>query len=192
LVVEDIYKDLHRTLPSHSLLKSDSGRASLQRVLTAFAIHNPLIGYCQGLNFIAGALLTVMPTESMAFSIMARLIGRRMCCYTRSMCGTLVDARVLNDLLSFHEPKLHTLLVKNGVAVMSLSTSWLLCMFVQSPLKVEDAIRFWDVFLLHSSTHSHGMRVPFLGGSCCLISIVGSENRPLVVICNGINDITML
>jgi hypothetical protein len=95
LVVEDIYKDLHRTLPSHSLLKSDSGRASLQRVLTAFAIHNPLIGYCQGLNFIAGALLTVMPTESMAFSIMARLIGRRMCCYTRSMCGTLVDARLV-------------------------------------------------------------------------------------------------
>ncbi|KAL6880794.1 hypothetical protein J3F83DRAFT_3431 [Trichoderma novae-zelandiae] len=41
--------------------------ASLRRVLLAFAVYNPRIGYCQSLNFIAGLLLLFVDTEEQAF-----------------------------------------------------------------------------------------------------------------------------
>ncbi|KAL7949718.1 hypothetical protein V8C42DRAFT_362057 [Trichoderma barbatum] len=41
--------------------------ASLRRVLLAFAVYNPRIGYCQSLNFIAGLLLLFVDSEEQAF-----------------------------------------------------------------------------------------------------------------------------
>ncbi|KAF5022901.1 hypothetical protein F66182_5061 [Fusarium sp. NRRL 66182] len=40
---------------------------SLRRVLTAFAVYNPRIGYCQSLNFLAGLLLLFVDTEEQCF-----------------------------------------------------------------------------------------------------------------------------
>lgn len=42
------------------------GQASLRRVLKAYSLHDPDVGYCQGMNFIAGMLLTIV-TEEEAF-----------------------------------------------------------------------------------------------------------------------------
>ncbi|KAF4343927.1 RAB GTPase activator [Fusarium beomiforme] len=40
---------------------------SLRRVLHAFAVYNPQIGYCQSLNFLAGLLLLFVDTEEQCF-----------------------------------------------------------------------------------------------------------------------------
>ena len=39
------------------------GQASLRRVLKAYSLHDPEVGYCQGMNFIAGMLLTIVSEE---------------------------------------------------------------------------------------------------------------------------------
>ncbi|ODA77280.1 hypothetical protein RJ55_06907 [Drechmeria coniospora] len=41
--------------------------SSLRRVLHAFAVYNPRIGYCQSLNFLAGLLLLFVETEEQCF-----------------------------------------------------------------------------------------------------------------------------
>lgn len=41
-----IEKDLPRTFPGHPAL-DDDGRNALRRLLTAYARHNPSVGYCQ-------------------------------------------------------------------------------------------------------------------------------------------------
>jgi hypothetical protein len=41
--------------------------SALRRVLHAFAIYNPRIGYCQSLNFLAGMLLLFVETEEQCF-----------------------------------------------------------------------------------------------------------------------------
>ncbi len=46
-----IEKDLHRTFPGHELLDA-AGRAALRRVLAAYAMHNPGVGYCQVLEYV--------------------------------------------------------------------------------------------------------------------------------------------
>ena len=45
---------------------TQSGQAALRRVLRAYSYYDPEVGYCQGMNFIAGMFLTLM-TEEEAF-----------------------------------------------------------------------------------------------------------------------------
>uniref|UniRef100_A0A095B427 TBC1 domain family member 30 n=1 Tax=Schistosoma haematobium TaxID=6185 RepID=A0A095B427_SCHHA len=54
---EQIVKDLHRT--GCEQFGSDSDRASLKRVLLAYARWNKRVGYCQGFNVIAAGVLDV-------------------------------------------------------------------------------------------------------------------------------------
>lgn len=42
---------------------TQSGQAALRRVLRAYSYHDREVGYCQGMNFIAGMFLTIMPEE---------------------------------------------------------------------------------------------------------------------------------
>ncbi|KAK0387021.1 hypothetical protein NLU13_5335 [Sarocladium strictum] len=94
---EAIERDLHRTFPDNIKFKPAGGVSaevavdsdadsfdshspspgqiegeppiitSLRRVLRAFSVYNPRIGYCQSLNFIAGLLLLFVETEEQCF-----------------------------------------------------------------------------------------------------------------------------
>merc|ERR1712196_171610 len=56
--------DLDRTFPNHASLANEHGQAKLRRILQAYAKHNPTIGYCQSMNFLAAFLLLHMEEES--------------------------------------------------------------------------------------------------------------------------------
>lgn len=50
-VMAEIEKDVGRTFPGNVFFGGDGpGVAKLRRVLTAYAWHNPAVGYCQGMN----------------------------------------------------------------------------------------------------------------------------------------------
>ncbi|KAK5657845.1 hypothetical protein OQA88_2918 [Cercophora sp. LCS_1] len=69
---------------------------SLRRVLHAFALYNPRIGYCQSLNFLAGLLLLFVDTEEQAFWLL-NVITRVYLPGTHEMSleGSKVDLGVL-------------------------------------------------------------------------------------------------
>jgi hypothetical protein len=118
LIVEDIEKDLYRTFPDNVRFKPPPsppppGAAapqsapsqpavepeiitSLRRVLHAFALYNPRIGYCQSLNFLAGLLLLFVETEEQAFWLL-NIITRVYLPGTHEMSleGSKVDLGVL-------------------------------------------------------------------------------------------------
>ena len=56
-----IVRDVHRTYPEHFLFQERGGRGQrmLARVLAVASEYDPELSYCQGMNFIAGMLLTV-------------------------------------------------------------------------------------------------------------------------------------
>lgn len=72
-VAESIKIDLPRTFPDN--IYFDKYKIQLYNVLIAFATHNPVVGYCQGLNYIAGLLLIVMGgDEEASFWLLKHMI----------------------------------------------------------------------------------------------------------------------
>jgi hypothetical protein len=70
-----IRRDLARTFPEHEYFKSESGdgQTSLFNVIKAYSIYDVDVGYCQGIAFVAGALLLHMPEEQ-AFCVLVTLM----------------------------------------------------------------------------------------------------------------------
>lgn len=68
--MEIIERDLNRTFPDNLYFQHnpDSSKepgmiSALRRILVAFSIYNPKIGYCQSMNFLAGLLLLFLEEE---------------------------------------------------------------------------------------------------------------------------------
>jgi hypothetical protein len=73
--VKQIDLDVARTYPEHPYFQRAEGLQSLRRVLMAYAAHNPDIGYCQSMNYVAGLLLLVLDRNpENAFWVMCALI----------------------------------------------------------------------------------------------------------------------
>ena len=68
-VTRKITKDLGRTFPGNAEFKLpiESGKNRLYNILKAYSAYDPETGYFQGMNFISGLLLHVIPDEEDAF-----------------------------------------------------------------------------------------------------------------------------
>ena len=68
-VAAKITKDLTRTFPGNEEFKKtvESGENRLYNVLKAISAYDPETGYCQGMNFIAGMILKMIPDQEDAF-----------------------------------------------------------------------------------------------------------------------------
>lgn len=111
-------KDLHRTFPENIKFRpyettSDKEKMnipiiqSLRRLLLAFSLFSPTIGYCQSLNYIAGMLLLFMNEEE-AFWTFVQTITEILPpnIYDVTMEGANIDQNVLMILLSERYPQL--------------------------------------------------------------------------------------
>ena len=108
-VVEDqINTDLPRTFPNNIYFDRTSStcyQRPLYNILRAFANNNPTIGYCQGLNYIAGLLYLVTKDEDTSFWLLKALCEKILPdYYTQSMPGLITDMKVLARLASKEVP----------------------------------------------------------------------------------------
>jgi len=72
---DDISRDVNRTF-HNDRYKSGSLRDELTRVLEAISYMKKEIGYCQGMNFIAGALICLCNCEEKGFWILLILLNK--------------------------------------------------------------------------------------------------------------------
>uniref|UniRef100_H2YCK4 Rab-GAP TBC domain-containing protein n=1 Tax=Ciona savignyi TaxID=51511 RepID=H2YCK4_CIOSA len=70
-----IQRDIHRTFPANDYFKTTggTGQDSLYRITKAYSVYDQEVGYCQGLSFLAAALLLHMPEEQ-AFCVLIKIM----------------------------------------------------------------------------------------------------------------------
>ena len=100
-VNSDIDKDLQRTFPGHRMFTTPDGLAALRRVLVAYSVHCPAVGYCQSLNFVV-AMLLLFVNEEEAFWLLDTILHKLLTdnYYTSDMSGCLSDQECLRHLLA--------------------------------------------------------------------------------------------
>ncbi|RLN49058.1 hypothetical protein BBJ28_00011465 [Nothophytophthora sp. Chile5] len=155
----DIEKDLPRTFPvalrdsmrrSQELEPGSDKFGELRRVLQAYSLRNPAIGYCQSMNFLAAVLLQQMAEEE-AFWVLAAIVEELTPQYhTRTMAGSRADQRVFSDLVTQKLPLLARHLRVLGVDFEPFTLKWFLCLFLNT-LPFEPVLRIWDVFFCEGS-----------------------------------------
>ncbi|KAH0757090.1 hypothetical protein KY290_020583 [Solanum tuberosum] len=160
-----IEKDLPRTFPGHPALDED-GRNALRRLLTAYARHNPCVGYCQAMNFFAGLLLLLMPEENAFWTLVGILDDYFDGYYSEEMIECQVDQLVLEVLVREKFPKLVNHLDYLGVQVAWVAGPWFLSIFMNM-LPWESVLRVWDVLLFE------GNRVMLFHTALALMELYG-------------------
>ena len=147
LAIDEIEKDLNRSLPEYPGFQSEEGIGRLRRVLTAYSWTNEEVGYCQAMNIVVAALLIYM-SESQAFFLLSALCDRLLPgYYSTTMYGTLLDQKVFESLVEKTMPILWDHLVKSDVQLSVVSLPWFLSLYINS-MPLVFAFRVLDVFFL--------------------------------------------
>ncbi|KAI5791905.1 rab-GTPase-TBC domain-containing protein [Geopyxis carbonaria] len=147
LSIDEIEKDLNRSLPEYRGFQSEEGIARLRRVLGAYSWVNEDVGYCQAMNIVTAALLIYM-SEEQAFFLLSTLCDRLVPgYYSTTMYGTLLDQRVFESLVEKTMPILWEHLVKADVQLSVVSLPWFLSLYINS-MPLVFAFRVLDVFFL--------------------------------------------
>ncbi|KAJ9155618.1 GTPase activating protein [Pleurostoma richardsiae] len=147
LAIDEIEKDLNRSLPEYPGFQSEEGIGRLRRVLTAYSWVNTEVGYCQAMNIVVAALLIYM-SESQAFFLLSALCDRLVPgYYSTTMYGTLLDQKVFESLVEKTMPILWEHLVKSDVQLSVVSLPWFLSLYINS-MPLVFAFRVLDVFFV--------------------------------------------
>jgi hypothetical protein len=147
LAIDEIEKDLNRSLPEYPGFQTEEGIERLRRVLTAYSWTNEEVGYCQAMNIVVAALLIYM-SESQAFYLLSILCDRLLPgYYSTTMYGTLLDQKVFESLVEKTMPILWDHLVKQDVQLSVVSLPWFLSLYINS-MPLVFAFRVLDVFFL--------------------------------------------
>ncbi|CAG9322600.1 unnamed protein product [Blepharisma stoltei] len=147
IAVRDILLDINRTFPGHVLFKSNGdGQKSLFRVLKAFSLHDPELGYCQGMGFVTALFLMYMNEED-AFWLLEALMKKYNMrdFYMVGMPGIYKAFYKINSLFKNYLPTLWRHFIGLNIYPSLFASSWLMTLYVNAfPMDV--ALRILDIF----------------------------------------------
>lgn len=168
---ELIERDLYRTFPDNVYFRKAEGEVdetpmimALRRVLRAFALHHPKVGYCQSLNFLAGLLLLFMDEERAFW--MLHIITQKYLpgVHDTNLEGVNVDQGVLMLLVQKSLPNVWRHigvglegapsegmdLVRNLPPITLCTASWFMSVYIGT-LPIETTLRIWDCLFYEGS-----------------------------------------
>ena len=147
-VLEEIKRDINRTFYTEKFTKGN-GKLILINVLSALAFIRPEIGYCQGMNFIAGALIELIDEEEKIFWIFLSFIDNidMNLLYLKNMPDYSIRVFQLNYFIKLYFPELFIHFKKNQITPEIIFSKWILTIFANY-LPFETLYKVWNLFIL--------------------------------------------
>ena len=148
----DIDTDVSRTCVS------EKSQEQLRRLLRAYVMYNPEVGYCQGMNFIVRLLMDISTDESEIFWLLVKFCDRHEDAHDHSLhtnvfrsdfkaLEPLVDQ--LRQLLRIHLPQVDAHLRVHDVDISFCATRWIITLFANfDTLGPAQVLRLWDLYVL--------------------------------------------
>ncbi|RMZ86391.1 hypothetical protein DV736_g6383, partial [Chaetothyriales sp. CBS 134916] len=154
-IVSQIEADIRRTLTDNVFFHDPQpGVKRLREVLLAYSKHNESIGYCQGMNLIAGSLILICATPEDCFWLLVAVIDTILPSgyFSGSLLTARADQIVLREYVTELLPALSAKLDQLGVELGAITFHWFLSLYASVLTGGEALYRIWDIILtLHSS-----------------------------------------
>ncbi|VDM35092.1 unnamed protein product [Hydatigera taeniaeformis] len=127
--------DLLRTFPNHIAFNRPEGFGvqKMQEVLQAFTIHNPDVGYCQGMNFIVGNA-TLFLDKEITFWLLVLIVEHYFPqnYFNEGLIAAQADQIILRDLISKYCPSIACAMQELEVDITTITLNWFIAAFVNS------------------------------------------------------------
>jgi hypothetical protein len=103
-------------------------------VLRAYALYNPEIEYCQGLNYVAGLLLMVFDDPEVAFRALTVIVSkfRLADLFNQEMPRLKCYFYVLDRLLGLADGELSAHLKEEGINTTLFASAWFITIFTNT------------------------------------------------------------
>jgi len=146
-----IEKDLMRTFPEKPYDPKEEKIVKMRAILTHYAIRNPTIGYCQGLNFLVARIVDIIEDEEEAFWILCAVLEDILPIdYFTSMVGVLVDQKIFSEMVYSFDKELGRKFANLEVDPSLFSLQWFVCCFVSTfSRKLAEVV--WDLLFLEGT-----------------------------------------
>ena len=138
-------------------------QAQARRILLAYAVRNPAVGYCQGMDRICALFLVTMGSEEDAFAAFVFVIECVLINYhDRTLGGARRAAEMFELVLEDRVPevleKISSLPGSEAILPL-LTTKWFITGFIDE-VNSATAMRIWDLILVNARSGWEACRVP--------------------------------
>ncbi|KAL4464471.1 hypothetical protein ABPG72_021164 [Tetrahymena utriculariae] len=132
--ISAINQDVQRTIFKQN---KEEMSQKLHDILICYQRRNPVIGYCQGMNYIVCFLLGLEFSEEEIFWILVQVLENILPIdfFPNFMLGLLCDLKIFNDLLKFYNNKIWKKFQEVQIDTSIILTHWLVCLFTNSVQK---------------------------------------------------------
>ncbi|KAI6229680.1 hypothetical protein M3Y99_01143000 [Aphelenchoides fujianensis] len=129
---QSIRRDIHRTFPAHDFFKETNGKGqeALYKICKAYSLYDAEILYCQGISFLAAALLLHMEEEK-AFSCLVKIMFdyELRSLFMQGFETLHLRLFQLEKLIQDYIPNLFLHFQDNNIEVHMFASQWFLTLF---------------------------------------------------------------
>lgn len=148
---EQIDLDLKRTFADDDFINNQEHVNKTMNILLAYAKRNTAVGYCQGMNYLAGMIIRVVEDEEDAFWVLTNLFETILPLdYFWLMTEILIDQKIIIQILQKKKIKLFKHLQHIGLDFAIISFQWLIWL-LSANLTKSVAESIWDFLFLEGS-----------------------------------------
>ena len=123
---------------------------SVKEILKVYAFHNVKVGYCQGMNYLAGTFYIVFKDKHKSYCAMDEMIriNSMSDLYSEELPKLKFLFFALDKIVAFHLPDLFDTLTAESITSSAFSSPWFLTLFGALLLQHLDIqLQIWDLFI---------------------------------------------